>query len=709
MRLLDLALSRLGYVNEKALAYGPSMMSALGPGVPASARPTIHNMRDYLGRYADQAWMYSCIRVIQTKGAGVPLKIYKRMPNGELDEQSKHPLKLLLDNPDPFMTGYDLMESTHGFKGIVGNAYWLLDEFVNGLPTKIYPLNPARVKVRADKDKYIIGYVYEPSPGVDPTPLDVSEVLHFKTWNPNDDYYGMPPISAARDASDSIKGADAYNRMFFENAAEPGGILTSDQPIQEPTAQRILASWKKLHQGQRKAHKIALMDSGMKWQSTALSQKDMQFPELKKMSREDVLTVYGVPPVMVGVYDQGATYNTAQEQRRIFWVDTMIPELRKLEGVINMRLVQPWDPTLVARYDVSEIEALQKDEKFRAEADKTLIESGVMTINEIRKIRKLDKVEWGDVWHAPINLSPVAMGDDEPTPGAPEPKPGKPGAPPQDNPAGSEQDTPQEAINADSVQTKAALRREALWRAFKSTTEARERRWRGALSGLFNLQERAVKAKLRTHWVSRSAQARLDGGKTTKSSVEAIIFSGSDARKMFRKTGRQLLEVTLEQSAADEAQRWGLVALDLANPRVQTWLDDKAFKFADEVNSTTEDALRAALEAGVKDGDSIDKISAAVGDVFDMARGYRSDAIARTEVVGASNRGAMELYTENGVEQVEWVSSRDEKVRETHQIDGEVTGTGDTFSNGLEFPGDPDGAPEEVINCRCTVAPVKGD
>ncbi|MBX4215803.1 phage portal protein, partial [Candidatus Parcubacteria bacterium] len=412
--MLDSLLQRLGYVNEKAL--GPEFLSAMNYGSTPSPRPNIQNMRDFLHRYADQAWVFSCIHVIQTKGAGVPLKIYKQdLKTGEMLELPDHPLKKLLDSANPFMTGHDLLESTHGFKGLVGNAYWLLDEFVNGRPTTIYPLNPARVRVAANKDKYITGYVYESSPGVEPTPLDISEVLHFKNWNPNDDFYGMSPLSAARDASDAIMGADRYNKMFFENSAEPAGILTSEQPLQQGVFDRISLSWKKMHQGVRKAHKIAILDGGLKWQSTAISQRDMQFPELKKMSREDVLTVYGVPPVMVGVYDQ-VNYNTAQEQRRIFWIDTMIPELRKLEGVINERLVKPYDPTVIARYDLTEVEALQKDEKFRADTDAVLVSSGVMTINEVRKTRRLVDVDWGDVWHAPIGLSPVGAPDEEPTP-----------------------------------------------------------------------------------------------------------------------------------------------------------------------------------------------------------------------------------------------------------------------------------------------------
>lgn len=81
--------------------------------------------------------------------------------------------------------------------------------------------------------------------------------------------------------------------------------------------------------------------------------------------------------------------------------------------------------------------------------------------------------------------------------------------------------------------------------------------------------------------------------------------------------------------------------------------------------------------------------------------------IARTEVISASNEGAMASYKQSGVvEASEWVTSRDNRVRDEHQIDGETVELGAVFSNGLEYPGDPHGEPGNVINCRCTIAPV---
>lgn len=723
MPILDNLLGRLGFTRNKA--YGPGVLATMVNGVlNGASRPEVANMREYLGRYADQAWVYACVGTISSKGAGVPIGIYRRK-GSELEEVKNHPLEQLLKSVNNFISGYDLMECTLGYLGLTGNAYWLLDAVVDGKPTEIYPLNPARVKVRPSKTKYIAGYTYEPAPGVEPVNFAPEEILHFKTWNPLDDYYGMPPIAAARDAADSMLSADRYNKAFFENSAEPGGLLTSDTVLQEGVRKRIEQVWKTLHQGSRKAHRIGILEGGMKWQSMTASHKDMQFPELKRMTREDIIAVYHLPPIMVGVFDE-ANYANAEVQRRIFWEDTMLPILSKILSVINERLVKPYDESVEAAFKLEGIKELQPDEKIMAEKDEVLVRSGIIVINEARAKRKLPPVPWGDTWNAPMGIAPI----DEPR--APAPAPGTPA--PEGEDGEDEEDPPKkpvppaaegeddeaeksaklqaalDAVKAQNEVIKQAaslLRRESLWLTFKGFTEDWEKKWKVKLARLFREQKDAVLSNMQDAWEGPARQARLDGLKTFNVALDAILFDGKEARKIFRLVGRSLMESVLQASGKAEADKYDLGRFTITEPRIQKWLDEKAFKFAEEVNKTTEDALREALKLGLQEGDTIDEISKRVADIFDMAEGYRSERIARTETVSSANRGAIAAYEESGVVKgVEWITARDADVRDSHKIDGEIADLGQTFSNGLLYPGDPSGAAEEVINCRCSATPV---
>jgi hypothetical protein len=467
--------------------------------------------------------------------------------------------------------------------------------------------------------------------------------------------------------------------------------------------------WKKQHQGVRKASSFAIIEGGMKWNPSGSSHQDMQFGELKRMTREDVLTVFNIPPIMVGVFDE-ANYSNAREQRKIFWVDCVIPRLRKIESVINEKLTPLFGTDLVVMHDLSGIEDIAEDENLRSQSDARNVAAGIETINEVRVRRKLKPVPWGDAWFAPFGLTPVI--------GKPKEEPAT-----QPSPAPPPIETPPPAKTLPvSVKTKETVpveepiavdpnvvRRDTVWVHYKGLTENLERRWIGPMHTLFNDQEREVIDNLRaSDWKKTVNQNRLDKMKNVKTSLDIILFDRSGARTIFRKTAKGLIEIVVESSANDQIDQYGLgIDFNMSNPNVTSWINSKAFKFADEINMTTEEALRSTLSEAIAAGETITQVEDRIAQVFDIDRGSRTAMIARTEVISASNEGAYESYRQSGlVDSTEWISSRDEKVRLEHQIDGETAPIGIKFPNGLLYPGDPAGEPGEVINCRCTIAPI---
>ena len=117
--------------------------------------------------------------------------------------------------------------------------------------------------------------------------------------------------------------------------------------------------------------------------------------------------------------------------------------------------------------------------------------------------------------------------------------------------------------------------------------------------------------------------------------------------------------------------------------------------------------IRDQITQGVLQGDSIPNIAKRLQKVaqMDKAAAIRN---ARTAVTGAENAGRVDGYKraqEMGIDlQQEWLASLDMKTRHSHrQMDGVRVNVGQKFPNGLRYPGDPEGPPEEVYNCRCTL------
>lgn len=95
---------------------------------------------------------------------------------------------------------------------------------------------------------------------------------------------------------------------------------------------------------------------------------------------------------------------------------------------------------------------------------------------------------------------------------------------------------------------------------------------------------------------------------------------------------------------------------------------------------------------------------------FDDIAAWRMDRIARTEALISYEHGKYDTAARSGVEFIEWQTHIDDATRDTHvYMNGETVRLGDSFSNGLKHPGDSSGPVAEIINCRCTSAPVPSD
>jgi len=117
--------------------------------------------------------------------------------------------------------------------------------------------------------------------------------------------------------------------------------------------------------------------------------------------------------------------------------------------------------------------------------------------------------------------------------------------------------------------------------------------------------------------------------------------------------------------------------------------------------------MASKLLAGINAGDSIPKMANSLAEVID-ANHAGCVRNARTMVTGAECVGRLDSYTDLAGQGVVmhkvWVATPDERTREEHlELDGETAAIYETFSNGLMYPGDPNGDPSEVWNCRCTV------
>ena len=187
--------------------------------------------------------------------------------------------------------------------------------------------------------------------------------------------------------------------------------------------------------------------------------------------------------------------------------------------------------------------------------------------------------------------------------------------------------------------------------------------------------------------------------------VEDWLFDPVAWGEEFTEATRPLELATVTASGQTALAEVGLtMTFDQASPAVRDFLATKDLIFK-KVQDTTTEQLRGELLEALDAGEGIPLVTKRVEKVFGFTEKFRNERIARTEIIGAANFGTFEGYEQSGVvKEKKWVTSRDSRVRDLHvDMEGDHVPLKETFSNGLMYPGDQSGPPEEFINCRCTI------
>ena len=344
------------------------------------------------------------------QGAAMPRSISTSSKKGWLPVGEAHPVQQLLDKVNRWYSRGELWRASETYLSLWGSAFWALDRDEAGR-WEIWPLHPDRVRVLPDKQKYVKGYVYFGLMG--PVAYTADEIIWIRYFNPMEEYAGLSPIAPLRLSADMGMDALKFNRNFFRNSAQPDMIFTTEESMSEEEVEDFYQRWEKRYQGPGNAHRPAIASFIKDIKTLGFNQREMEFIQGLRWSLEDVSRVYGVPLPMLSDL-QRATFSNINAAERMFWRNTMIPEIKFLEEQLNEKLLPRLGyPELKVEFDMGAIEALRENENDRVERDVKLLDRGVVTINEVRRQRNLPDVPWGD---APLPKGGLSTPSSPPSP-----------------------------------------------------------------------------------------------------------------------------------------------------------------------------------------------------------------------------------------------------------------------------------------------------
>lgn len=338
--------------------------------------------------------VYACVRILAEAVASLPLHVYEYQDDGGKKLVHDHPLYYLLhDEPNPEMTSFVFRETLMSHLLIWGNAYAQIIRDGAGRVLGLYPLLPDKMGVQRD-DRGNIYYVYSRNSDENPMfkeygdiRLKAEDVLHIPGLG-FDGLIGYSPIAMAKNAVGMTLACEEYGASFFANGANPGGVLEHPGVLKDPS--KVRESWNSVYRGVNNAHKIAVLEEGMKYQQIGIPPEEAQFLETRKFQINEIARLYRIPPHMVGDLDK-SSFSNIEQQSLEFVKYTLDPWVIRWEQSLQRSLLLPGEKgKYFIKLNVDGL--LRGDYQSRMNGYAVGRQNGWFSANDIREMENMNPI-----------------------------------------------------------------------------------------------------------------------------------------------------------------------------------------------------------------------------------------------------------------------------------------------------------------------------
>jgi HK97 family phage portal protein len=359
--------------------------------------------------------VFACVRVLAESVGQLPLRLLEKQGKSK-SEALNHPLwPLLYDAPNEAMTSQEFWEWAVASLALRGNVYAFVNRLPNGLIYELLPLDARWVVVQKDAKQdpfYVVqiptGFYADGTGGgvttlSTPIRLRPDQVLHIKLMSLNGGITGASVIEQARESVALGMALEKHGARFFKNGAAPGGVLKTDQVLDDDTYDALEESWADTHGGIDNAHRIAILEAGLSWQQVGMPLKDAQFLEGRKYQRSEIAGLFRVPPHLIGDLER-ATFSNIEQQGLDFVMHGLQPLLTRIEKRVTLQLLKPEERSrYVPRFQVRAL--VRGDMQARGAFYDSMVRNGAYSPNDIREDEDMNPREGGDIYLTPMNMT----------------------------------------------------------------------------------------------------------------------------------------------------------------------------------------------------------------------------------------------------------------------------------------------------------------
>lgn len=337
--------------------------------------------------------VYSCVRILAEAVASLPLHVYRYKENGKERFYNHHLYHILHSEPNTEMSSFVFRETLMSHLLIWGNAYAQIIRDGAGRVVALYPLLPNKMTVGRDKNGEIY-YTYTTNSDENPNFMEYGsvvlrkqDVLHIPGLG-FDGLVGYSPIAMAKNAVGMTIATEEYGASFFANGANPGGVLEHPGVLKDP--KKVRDSWNEVYRGTANAHKIAVLEEGMKYQQIGIPPEEAQFLETRKFQINEIARLYRIPPHMVGDLEK-SSFSNIEQQSLEFVKYTLDPWVIRWEQAMQRSLLLPKEKQeFFIRLNVDGL--LRGDYQSRMNGYSVARQNGWLSSNDIREMEDLNPI-----------------------------------------------------------------------------------------------------------------------------------------------------------------------------------------------------------------------------------------------------------------------------------------------------------------------------
>lgn len=289
--------------------------------------------------------LFSIVDLLSTATADLEWRLWRKAKSGKDEgrvEVTSHLALDVLNNPNPFYSREELVESAQQHVDLTGECWIIMVTNAVGWPESLWPVRPDRIEPVPSATDFLAGYVYT-GPDGEKIPLGLDQVMRIRMPNPMDPYRGLGPVQSILADADSIKYSVEWNRNFFLNGAEPGGIIEVPTILGDVEFETLKSRWNEGHRGTSNAHRVAIVEAG-KWVDRKFTHNDMQFAELRGVSSDAIREAFKVHDHMLG-RSEDVNLASATAAEITFARRQSKPRGKRWRGMLNRYFLPKFGPT----------------------------------------------------------------------------------------------------------------------------------------------------------------------------------------------------------------------------------------------------------------------------------------------------------------------------------------------------------------------------